>query len=149
MLPCPVFVHSLCALSFPLFVAPCHCSFFFFFLLKFVFHSRYNVFYQRDTVSCFSRPLNNPLPKPDFTNWTYVGESLIDYVPVYHWIYRRGRDFFQFFDSVSSRVPVRFDAEIDRRPAIQIIYAEFDSAPQNPAIYVIPQAILSVCQSVQ
>lgn len=33
----------------------------------------YNVFYQRDTVSCFTRALQNPLPKPDFVNFTYVG----------------------------------------------------------------------------
>lgn len=43
---------------------------------------------QRDLVSCFVRALSNPLPKPEFANLTYVGESLIDYVPVYHWIHR-------------------------------------------------------------
>ncbi len=35
----------------------------------------YNVFYQRDSsVQCFSRPLQNPLPKPNFLNFTFVGE---------------------------------------------------------------------------
>jgi hypothetical protein len=35
------------------------------------------VYYQRDaSVVCFARPLTNPLPKPDFVNFTFVGEVL-------------------------------------------------------------------------
>jgi hypothetical protein len=69
-------------------------------------------------------------------------------VPVYHWIHRRGRDFFQFFDTTDTRLPVRFDAEVERRPALQITYTEFDRAPQSPNIFVIPAAILGVCNNV-
>ncbi len=75
-------------------------------------------------------------------------QAIIDYVPVYHWIHRRGRDFFQFFDTTDTRLPVRFDAEIERRPAMQISYTEFDRAGQNPNMFTIPAAILSVCNNV-
>lgn len=42
------------------------------------------VFYQQDSsVQCFDRAISNPLPKPDFKNFTYVGEAIIEYVPVF------------------------------------------------------------------
>merc|ERR1711974_340129 len=111
----------------------------------------YAVFYQRDaSVVCIDRNITRPLPKPTFTNFTYVGEAIIDYVPVYHWIYRAndGRDFFQFFDTVADRQPVRFDAEFGDRPAVQINYMEFDGGSQNPDIFSVPSEILSTCTQV-
>jgi hypothetical protein len=105
-------------------------------------HRVYAVFYQRDSSAfCIDTALTNPFPKPDFNNFTYAGEALIDYVPVYHWIYRAGNDFFQFFDSVASRQPVRFDAEFGERPALQINYMEFDSGSQDAAIFQIPSEV--------
>ena len=111
----------------------------------------YAVFYQRDSsVTCFDRPITNPLPKPDFTNFTYVGEAIIDYVPVYHWIYRtpNNRDFFQFFDVIGSRLPARFDAEFGERPAVQINYMEFDNGSQDKTLFQIPSEIMSVCNKI-
>jgi hypothetical protein len=86
-------------------------------------------------VCCFFK--NNLQSRPEFTNFTYVGEAIIDYQPVYHWIHRMyfcvafvwmqitlflgvGRDFFQFFDTVQGRRPARFDAERERQPALSI-----------------------------
>merc|ERR1712137_1063584 len=110
---------------------------------------QFDLFYQRDAaVTCFDRAINNPLPKPDFTNFTYAGEALIDYVPVYHWVFRAGNDYFQFFDSVADRIPIRFDAEFGERPALQIQYMEFDAGAQNADMFSIPAEILSVCNKV-
>ncbi len=43
----------------------------------------------------------------------------------------RGNDFFQFFDSVVGREPVRFDIERRGQPAITIQYREFDKGSQD------------------
>lgn len=95
--------------------------------------------------------------------------------PVYHWIERRespqGPFIAQFFDTQSTRTPVRFDFKapgewkIDAsdfvfhgfffllgsfagRQAIQIDYREFDQGSQSAAIYNIPTQILAVCNPV-
>lgn len=100
-----------------------------------------------------------------FTNFTYAGQALIDYVVANHWVFRtsalfwalslahffspgNGNDFFQFYDSAQGRVPMRFDAEQQGRPALTIQYREFDRGKQSKDIFSIPGAIITSCTNV-
>jgi len=109
----------------------------------------YNVFQQPQVAVCFTNALNRSLPHPTFANVQYLGNGIINYVPVYHWFERdqaRGITF-QVWDTQDSRrniVRLDFDDERNHRSGSWTFF-EFDRTPNNPAIYVIPAEILAQC----
>lgn len=104
-------------------------------------------------VECVDRAITNPLPKPQFRNFTYAGTALIDYVPVYQWFERvktpQGEDFLQYFETQNDRTPARFIFLSTGKPAIQIDYFEWDSAGQAARIFEIPTEIKASCNAVK
>jgi len=112
---------------------------------------RYEVYYQQETVVCFTRPINGSLPKPTFDDARYIGKAIDDYVPVYHWIEtsRDSRFTFQYYDTQDTRKPLRmyFADNRDRR-AVTFYFHEFDTCNQDPNIFVIPAEILAQCNAI-
>jgi len=112
----------------------------------------YSIFYQEGLVACFQNAVNATMPRPTFANVTYRGKAMIAYETVYHWIDddRDRRIFFQVYDSTSSRREIRridFHDERRRRTESWTFY-EFDIGRQDPLLFNIPAAILSICNSV-
>jgi len=109
-----------------------------------------NVFYQTETVSCYIGPLNHTLPKPNFDRAKYIGKSIHDYTPCYHWLEEDPEQRFslQYFDTQDTRKPVRMDfSDNERHRAMTFIFHEFDSCPQDKNLFTIPAEIQAQCNS--
>jgi len=111
-------------------------------------NKEWSVIYNGDTVNCFSAADNHTMVPPNFSNFSFAGNSLVDYQPCYHWFYQNAQQQFsvQFFDQQSDREPVRIDfADQSRNFAETWIFSEFDSSPQDPNLFVISPVIFSLC----
>jgi len=109
-----------------------------------------DVFYQLDFAICLTRQINGTsLPKPSFTNISFIGVALIDYEPVYHWIETNQNGTFQYFDTVAARETVRLDwFSVGRQDAISLIFYEFDETSQDTSLFDIPSIIQPQCTPV-
>eukprot|EP01120_Amphizonella_sp_Union-15-10_P005978 TRINITY_DN184_c0_g2_i3.p1 TRINITY_DN184_c0_g2~~TRINITY_DN184_c0_g2_i3.p1 ORF type:complete len:200 (-),score=27.82 TRINITY_DN184_c0_g2_i3:45-644(-) len=108
----------------------------------------YTVYLQRGSSVCFYRSINTTLPKPNFANVNYIGQSLINYEPVYHWIETdRTRGItFQYFETVKYREPKRIEVSHDREGRSETWnFFEFDSCPQDPELFDLPAAVRNTC----
>jgi len=111
---------------------------------------RLTFFYQTETVSCYIGPLNHTLPKPNFDRAKYIGKSIHDYTPCYHWLEEDPEQRFslQYFDTQDTRKPVRMDfSDNERHRAMTFIFHEFDSCPQDKNLFTIPAEIQAQCNS--
>eukprot|EP01120_Amphizonella_sp_Union-15-10_P001649 TRINITY_DN117_c0_g1_i4.p1 TRINITY_DN117_c0_g1~~TRINITY_DN117_c0_g1_i4.p1 ORF type:complete len:199 (-),score=33.25 TRINITY_DN117_c0_g1_i4:114-710(-) len=111
----------------------------------------WTIYYQRGSSACFYRSINTTLPKPNFSNVVYVGQSLVNYEPVYHWIETdRTRGItFQYFETVKYREPKRIEVSNDREGRSETWnFFEFDSCPQDPEIFDIPVVVRNTCNPV-
>jgi hypothetical protein len=108
-------------------------------------------FFQQGTVACFSTNINGTLPHPTFRDVRYIGQALIDYQKVYHWIEETPdrRFVFQYFDTQDTRLPKRLDFD-DRHRGISSrwIFHEFDKGTQDASIFTFPGIINSQCNEV-
>ena len=106
-----------------------------------------NVYYDRETVVCFSHTNNRTIPRPNFNDFDFRGLALIDYVVVNHWEERvRGDIFLEYFEAQTGRYPVQFNVHDLRRQEVHTWrFMEFDAAPQDPSLFTLPPAIQAVC----
>jgi len=111
--------------------------------------TEFSIFYQGALVTCITHEINATMPRPDFSTLNYVGKALIDFVPVYHWFVEdRERGFtFQVYDEQASERHIkRLDVFDSRRNiADSWTFHEFDVAPQDPNLFVIPAAVKDIC----
>eukprot|EP01120_Amphizonella_sp_Union-15-10_P006118 TRINITY_DN1918_c0_g1_i1.p1 TRINITY_DN1918_c0_g1~~TRINITY_DN1918_c0_g1_i1.p1 ORF type:complete len:205 (+),score=36.43 TRINITY_DN1918_c0_g1_i1:51-665(+) len=108
----------------------------------------YMIFFQQGSVSCYYRSINTTLPKPNFSNFVYIGRALIDEVPVYHWIDndRTNGITIQYYEDIKYREPKRIDLANDReRRSETWIFYEFDTCSQDPELFDVPAFIRSSC----
>jgi len=106
-----------------------------------------SVFYQLDFAICITRPINGTsLPKPSFTNITYIGKALIDYDAVYHWIEVNRNGTFQYFDRVDNRETKRLDwHSVGHQDALSLDFLEFDETAQDASLFTVPAIIQPTC----
>jgi len=109
-----------------------------------------SIFYQLDFAICITRQINGTsLPKPSFTNITYIGKALIEYEPVYHWIEMNNNGTFQYFDRVDNRETRRLDYySIGRQDSLSVLFLEFDETAQDTSLFTIPPIIAPQCSPV-
>ena len=117
-----------------------------------------SVYYHRGYAACYIHPINFTLPHPNFNDWRYAGQALVNYEPVHHWTHRvehahGGHDDMQFYDlDDSPRTPVRFDFhgrdEHGRMHTAVWEWHEFDGRPVSADVFTIPPAIEAVCNRV-
>jgi len=112
-------------------------------------HQQTDVYYDQESVVCFTHPDNRTFPKPDFSNFDYRGLALIDYNVVLHWEERVRRDIFlEYFETQVGRNPVQFVVhDLRNRRVDTWRFFEFDASPQDPSIFTLPAAIQAVCNS--
>jgi len=111
----------------------------------------YFVVYQEDLVECYERATNDTIPHPKFDRARFVGKAEIEHNIVDHWVERspEGRDHLQIFNRVDNGYVVRTDFDDGRRGhAITFEFHEWNAAPQDPSLFVLPQVILSICTTV-
>ena len=60
-------------------------------------------------LDCFSRNLTFSMPKPKFNEFTYVGQSVLNYQHANHWVIsdHSGRHVVQYWDNVESGEPMQ------------------------------------------
>jgi len=114
--------------------------------------TRYTAFFQEGTVVCFDSPINGSLPRPHFRDIRYIGQALIDYQKVYHWIEETPdrRFVFQYYDTQDTRLPKRIDFD-DRHHGVSSrwIFHEFDKSPQDETLFSFPGIINDQCNDVR
>jgi len=108
-----------------------------------------DVFDQMGTISCFSHSINGSLPLPDFSQFQFAGNSLVNYQPCYHWYWSdHGNITVQFYDTQSAREPQRLDVSDSARQISQTVtFFEFDAAAQDQNTFVVPSVIQAQCNS--
>eukprot|EP01113_Clastostelium_recurvatum_P018998 TRINITY_DN223_c0_g1_i1.p1 TRINITY_DN223_c0_g1~~TRINITY_DN223_c0_g1_i1.p1 ORF type:complete len:230 (-),score=72.23 TRINITY_DN223_c0_g1_i1:91-741(-) len=107
----------------------------------------YEVFFERDQVQCHARPAYGNFTQPDFNQFTYVGRALIGQVVTNFWANQnktRGT-FFSYWEDAVSREPVRMDLLDKENRETRLTFMEFDAAPQDPALFILPDAIKATC----
>merc|ERR1711862_47349 len=107
----------------------------------------YVVLYPPNQVSCWTRAITRPLVNPDFSDFDFVGLSLINYATVNQWVARNATsgNFFSYFEDSSSREPVRFVMfNTDGHEEVWNFY-EFDAGAQDPALFEISSQIKAIC----
>jgi len=106
----------------------------------------YTVYYRDSEVTCIKNKINSTMIKPDFSNFRFAGISLVNYQQCYHWVANdTRRDFFQFWDRVSDREPVRFDVINRFRQEEQFTFTEFDVGAQDQGLFDVPPIIKDSC----
>jgi len=109
---------------------------------------RFSVFFQEDEATCIKESINHTMIKPDFSSFSYAGTSLVGYQPTYHWTARdQKRDFFQLWDAQSSRDIVRIDVVNPVGDNERWNFMEIDAVSQDPNLFVLPDIILTNCNS--
>jgi len=111
----------------------------------------YFIVHQGSLIECYERASNGSIPHPMFDRARYIGKAVIENNVVDHWIERspEGRDHLQIFDHVSTGHVVRFDFDDERRDhAVTFHFHEWNVAAQDPNLFVVPSAILAICNSV-
>eukprot|EP01110_Echinostelium_bisporum_P013747 TRINITY_DN984_c0_g1_i1.p1 TRINITY_DN984_c0_g1~~TRINITY_DN984_c0_g1_i1.p1 ORF type:complete len:196 (-),score=77.92 TRINITY_DN984_c0_g1_i1:80-667(-) len=100
-----------------------------------------------DEISCYTFTLNGTIPAPDFSQFKYAGQSLIDYEAVNHWVAPDPQDnaFFEYFEGASDREPVRFNL-FTRGWEESWTFFEFDAGSQDATLFQVPALIESICQ---
>ena len=70
-----------------------------------------SIFYQEDDVTCITGPINGTMPDPDFSQFNYIGVSVVDYEKTYHFIANdpQRHVFAQIFSKVSDGDLFRVD----------------------------------------
>jgi len=121
-------------------------------VLDHVSNTQYNIFYQLDTVVCFTHAINWTMDRPSFTGASFIGKGLVDYQPVYHW-YEEDKTrgiHYQIWDAQSDvRELVRIDIDDTvRHRAESWTFMEFDARSQNPNMFNIPDDIAAQCSPV-
>jgi hypothetical protein len=112
---------------------------------------QYDVFYQQEYATCFSHPINGTVPHPNFAQFSYVGQALVQYDNVYHWgYYDKTSNFtFNYFDTQTTREPKRFDlADLNRGWEETWLFMGFDADPQDASLFTVPSVLLPLCNSV-
>jgi len=103
---------------------------------------------QDGEATCFARASATPILVPNFNNFTYVGKALVGVVTTYLWLdqSRTSNSFYQYFDDVNTRTPVRLDG-FDQQRGGEISYAfrEVDVGPQDPNLFILPPALKATC----
>jgi len=111
--------------------------------------TEYNVFFQGSLVTCYTNKINSTVPRPDFSTLNYVGKAVIDFIPVYHWFVddrERGVTFQVYDEQADTRHIKRLDLYDARRGfADSWTFHEFDVAPQDPLLFVLPPIIVDTC----
>jgi len=112
-----------------------------------------DVFSQPDgLINCFDHAINGTVPDPSLGVFTYVGSTLINYVPCYHWFYfdKPANTTIQYYDTQTERVPARMDfASFNGGNAVSWLFTEFDDGPQDSNLFVVDPDVEAVCNQVQ
>jgi len=106
------------------------------------------IYVNADEVLCYTRALSGTQPPaPDFSNYNYLGLALINDNPVNNWgaFNRTAGNFFQYFEDVTTREPVRFNYFNREQQEEQWNFWEFDAATQDPDLWFVSANVLSVC----
>jgi len=125
-----------------------------FFLTERILDTKLNkdwfVAYQRDLVTCWVGATNRTLPHPNFNNIRYIGKAEIDHRVVNHWAERSadGRDVHQIFNRADNGELKRIDREDPRKGTVTFHFHEYDAGVQDPALFVLPDAINKICNNI-
>jgi hypothetical protein len=112
---------------------------------------QYDIFYQNEYASCFTHPMNGTVPHPDFTQYRFIGNAIVQYDAVYHWAFfdQSNNITFNYFDRQSDREPKRFDiADLARNWAETWMFMGFDDEPQDASLFVVNSVLLPLCNQV-
>jgi hypothetical protein len=109
----------------------------------------YNVYMQQDVAVCFSHAINSTIPKPNLSSMTFIGKALLGFDAAYHWFSQdtATNTTFQYYDSQSTREPLRIDFAYGSTFAGTWLWWEFDGGAQDSNLYSLPSAILAQCNS--
>ena len=106
--------------------------------------------YEIDQVSCYERAVTRPLITPDFSDFTYRGSSIINYITVNQWtaVNSTQNELFIYYEDAQTREPVRFRAFNSEGVEEQWTFYEFDAAAQDPNLFELEDPIASICNAV-
>eukprot|EP01112_Ceratiomyxa_fruticulosa_P001806 TRINITY_DN11978_c0_g1_i1.p1 TRINITY_DN11978_c0_g1~~TRINITY_DN11978_c0_g1_i1.p1 ORF type:complete len:196 (-),score=32.81 TRINITY_DN11978_c0_g1_i1:46-633(-) len=107
----------------------------------------YNVYYIGDSVICFSNNTSNySMPNPNFTNFKFVGNPVINYIETNLWVAPESQNsYYMYYESSSSREPVEFDWVDHKGNPKTYRFFEFDEAIQDDSIFTISPLVLANC----
>eukprot|EP01113_Clastostelium_recurvatum_P025074 TRINITY_DN300_c0_g1_i5.p1 TRINITY_DN300_c0_g1~~TRINITY_DN300_c0_g1_i5.p1 ORF type:complete len:198 (-),score=52.26 TRINITY_DN300_c0_g1_i5:69-662(-) len=107
----------------------------------------YQIIYHQDETICFSQANKNPILKPDFNMFNYVGYTLIDYTVTNHWVAtnRTTNWVFNYYESQKSREPVEYDILDQHRNEVTYHFYEFDAGAQDSSLFTVAPLIRAVC----
>jgi len=109
----------------------------------------YFIIHQGSLIQCYERASNYSIPHPHFDRARYIGKAEIENNVVDHWIERspEGRDFLSIFNHANGHV-ARVDHDEGRRPhATTFHFHEWNVGAQDANLFVVPSAILAICNS--
>jgi len=117
----------------------------------------YNVFYQQDSVVCFTRKIDVSTNKShhhnmDFSKFKFIGKAIIDYKPAYHWTYDDYKTgiTIQYYDTIGERQPARFDIYDRRSRSAEIwTFHEFSHGRPDAELFELPQLITDQCNTME
>jgi len=101
-----------------------------------------------DEVSCFTRPTNGTLIEPDFTQFTWIGLSLVGFRTCNHWILEDSKDgfFFMLWDDSTTRELVRINIVNQNNGFDETwTFMEMNVGAQDQNLFVVPTIIESIC----
>jgi hypothetical protein len=111
------------------------------------------IYYQPNLAFCEVGPVNHPLPVPNFSGFTYVGNSLVDYVATTLWVQKNSDSIIEYWQTAESGQPIepkKFQYGFQNATSSFSIgwdFVEFDEGPQDPSLFAVPSALAATCQS--
>eukprot|EP01111_Echinosteliopsis_oligospora_P014402 TRINITY_DN541_c0_g1_i1.p1 TRINITY_DN541_c0_g1~~TRINITY_DN541_c0_g1_i1.p1 ORF type:complete len:219 (+),score=41.37 TRINITY_DN541_c0_g1_i1:66-722(+) len=110
---------------------------------------QYSLYAVNDQITCYTEDIPTSQYVPDFSNFTYVGESVIDYQTVYEWADQSTRnpgEYYLYFET-KKQEPFRFETLDENGFQIESTFFEFDEGTQDPELFKIPDIIKRSCNA--
>jgi len=108
--------------------------------------------FQLDLAECYIIDgLNVTVPRPNFSQFQYIGQAVVGYQSCYHWYYTNSNGTAQYFESTTSGDPVRFDYyDAIKGEAASFLYMEFEeqSGPLDFSLFQIPNELQGTCTTI-
>merc|ERR1711974_72249 len=114
-------------------------------------NTSYDVYYQEGSVVCFEHSINRTLPKPDFSQFKYVGVGYVQFQTCNLWVLETTNNstFMQYFENSQTRYPVRFDITDEfTSETTSFGFMEFDEGAQDPEMFTVNPLVKSACNKV-
>eukprot|EP00026_Physarum_polycephalum_P015309 Phypoly_transcript_15954.p1 GENE.Phypoly_transcript_15954~~Phypoly_transcript_15954.p1 ORF type:complete len:215 (+),score=34.49 Phypoly_transcript_15954:71-715(+) len=98
-------------------------------------------------IGCIQRPIRRHLITPDFSQFVYVGQVIINDHILNQWNAKNNGTgpYLSYFENSFTREPYRFRAFSHTGNEETINFTEFDEGPQDPALFYLSPILGAIC----